>query len=102
MVSDSWDTSQTLCRGADLCQDHREIKMKAQMSIFSIIHMLFVIGLSRIQDGGVIPIGSHYNVALFQTSNKDILSACQLLWSYIFVFPSQRMLQYSHFELSMP
>ena len=59
--------------------------MKAQMSIFSIIHMLFAIDLSRIQDGGKIPTGSHYNVALFQMSNKDILSACQLLWSYIFI-----------------
>ena len=66
MVSDSWEISKTLCGDAVLCQDHCEIKMKAQMSIFLIIHMLFVMGLSRIQDGGEISIGSHYNMALFQ------------------------------------
>ena len=66
MVSDSWETSQTLRGDAVLCQDHHEIKMKDQMSIFSIICMLFVIGLTRIQDGGKIPISSHckYSIQL--------------------------------------
>ena len=66
------------------------------MSIFSVICMLFVIGLARIQDGGKIPTGSHYNVALFQTSNKDNLSTCQLLLHYIFIiFKSRNTLKQS-------
>ena len=90
MVSDSWEMSQTLWGDAVLCQDHGEIKMKAQMSIFLVIRMLFVIGLTRIQDGGKISTGCHYNVALFQMSNKDNLSACQLLLSHIFVIFKSR------------
>ena len=90
MVSDSWETSQTLWGDAVLCQDHHEIKMKAQMSIFSVIHMFFVVGLTRIQDGGEISIGSHYNMALFLMSNKDNLSACQLLLSRIFIIFKSR------------
>ena len=53
--------------------------------------MLFVIGLTRIQDGGKIPIGSHYNVALFQMSSRAISS----------FLSSQGTLQHSHFELLM-
>ena len=37
------------------------------MSNISVIRMLFTHGLTRIQDGGEIPIGSHCNVVTFQT-----------------------------------
>ena len=65
MVTESWEMAQNLQGDAVLCQDQRELKMKAQMSIFFNLHMTFEPGLTQIQDGGKIPIGSHLTFSLF-------------------------------------
>ena len=62
MVSESWDMAQNLQGDAVLCQDLQEFKMEAHMSIFFKLHMIFELGLTQIQDGGEILIGSHCNV----------------------------------------
>ena len=60
-----------MLRSTVLCQEQCDNNMEAQMSNILVIRMLFVTGLVRIQDGGKIPIGSHYNVANFQMQIKD-------------------------------
>ena len=62
MVSESWEMAQNLQGGAVPCQNLRQFKMEAQMSIFLELHMTFELGLTQIQDGGEIPIGSHCNM----------------------------------------
>ena len=59
MVSDSWEMAQNLQGDAVLCQDQCELKMEAQMSIFFNFCIIFELDLTKIQDGGEIPIGSH-------------------------------------------
>ena len=59
MMSDSWEMAQNWYKHAVICQDQPELKMQAQMSIFSDICMLFDLGQTRKQDGGKISIGSH-------------------------------------------
>ena len=59
MVSDSWDMAQNLQGDAVLCQDQCELKLEAQISIFFNPRMIFELGLTKIQDGDEIPIGSH-------------------------------------------
>ena len=61
MVSDSWETAQNLSHDVVVCQDHQEIKMEAEMSIFLDIHMHFEPGLVKKQHGREIPIGSHWS-----------------------------------------
>ena len=62
MVSESWEMAQNLQGGAVLCQDLQEFKMEAQLSIFFKLRMIFEPGLTQIQDGDEIPIGSHCNM----------------------------------------
>ena len=59
MVSDSWEMAQNLQGDAVLCQDQYELKMEAQMSIFFNLCMNFEPDLTKIQDGGEVPSGSH-------------------------------------------
>ena len=59
MVSDSWETAQNLQEDAVLCQDQRELKIEAQMSIFFDICIHFKPGLVKMQHGREIPICSH-------------------------------------------
>ena len=59
MASDSWETAQNWYKCAVICQDQQQLKMEAQMSIFFDLCMIFEPGLTKIQDDGEIPIGSH-------------------------------------------
>ena len=71
-------------------------EMDAQMSKILVICMLLSTGLTRIQDGGEFPIGSHYNVVAFQTRIGSSLSACNLFSSQIFInYKSENTLQQS-------
>ena len=62
MVLESWEMAQNLQGGAVLCQDLHQFKMEAEMSIFFELRMILEPGLTQIQDGGEIPIGSHCNM----------------------------------------
>ena len=85
MVSEGWETSTNWWEDAVLCQEQFENKMEAQMSNILIIHMLFTTGLTKIQDGGEIPTGNHYNMVTFQTQVRSGLSACSPFLSHIFI-----------------
>ena len=94
MVSEGWEMATNWWEDAVLHQEQCDNNVEAQMSNISVIHMLFILGLARIQDGGKIPTGSHYIVVTFQMQIKDSLSSCRLLLSYIYIiYKSKNTLQ---------
>ena len=59
MVSDSCGCAANWLRDALRSPDHPGIINECQMSIFKAPHMILWLGLTRNQDGGEMPIGSH-------------------------------------------